>query len=204
MTQAVYLALLGYLAGLGVSLLLFGVGPRGDRSADGPARRRIPQPSWADPGDVRLLGMPGRARLTSADPANCSLMAKSPTMSDRFRYRPRILARDRRSPSPGPWARSWRSDAEGVSYWYGEGETRSQVLFDNTIEIGRGEVVIMTGPSGSGKTTLLTLIGALRRMQQGSLSVLEQRRLGPRRARAESSCGRTSASSSSTTTSSAR
>src|SRR2546430_8518062 len=33
---------------------------------------------------------------------------------------------------------------------------------------------IMTGPSGSGKTTLLTLIGALRKMQQGSLSVLEQ------------------------------
>ncbi len=62
--------------------------------------------------------------------------------------------------------------AEGVSYWYGEGETRSQVLFDNALEIGRGEVVIMTGPSGSGKTTLLTLIGALRRMQQGSLRVL--------------------------------
>jgi putative ABC transport system ATP-binding protein len=63
--------------------------------------------------------------------------------------------------------------AEGVSYWYGEGETRTQVLFDNALEIGRGEVVIMTGPSGSGKTTLLTLIGALRRMQQGSLRVLE-------------------------------
>src|SRR5579883_1565545 len=64
--------------------------------------------------------------------------------------------------------------AEGVSYWYGEGETRAQVLFDNELEIGRGEVVIMTGPSGSGKTTLLTLIGTLRRMQQGSLKVLGQ------------------------------
>ncbi len=30
----------------------------------------------------------------------------------------------------------------------------------------------MTGPSGSGKTTLLTLIGALRRMQEGRLTVL--------------------------------
>jgi putative ABC transport system ATP-binding protein len=64
--------------------------------------------------------------------------------------------------------------AEGVSYWYGEGETRSQVLFDNALEIGRGEVVIMTGPSGSGKTTLLTLIGTLRRMQRGNLRVLQR------------------------------
>lgn len=33
----------------------------------------------------------------------------------------------------------------------------------------------MTGPSGSGKTTLLTLIGALRRVQKGEMSVLNQR-----------------------------
>jgi putative ABC transport system ATP-binding protein len=64
--------------------------------------------------------------------------------------------------------------AEGVSYRFGEGEARTQVLFDNSLEIGRGEVVIMTGPSGSGKTTLLTLIGALRRMQQGRLTVLDR------------------------------
>ncbi len=62
--------------------------------------------------------------------------------------------------------------ARGVNYAFGEGETRSQVLFENEIDIGRGEVVIMTGPSGSGKTTLLTLIGALRALQEGSLVVL--------------------------------
>jgi putative ABC transport system ATP-binding protein len=61
--------------------------------------------------------------------------------------------------------------AVGVGYWYGEGEARTQVLFDNDLEISRGEMVIMTGPSGSGKSTLLTLIGALRRMQAGSLVV---------------------------------
>lgn len=61
-----------------------------------------------------------------------------------------------------------------VNYAYGTGETRTQVLFDNNLEISRGEVVIMTGPSGSGKSTLLTLIGALRRMQEGSLDVLGQ------------------------------
>jgi putative ABC transport system ATP-binding protein len=71
-----------------------------------------------------------------------------------------------------PMAKEIAIHAEGVGYWYGEGEARSQVLFDNSLEIGRGEVVIMTGPSGSGKTTLLTLIGALRRMQKGTLTVL--------------------------------
>ena len=49
---------------------------------------------------------------------------------------------------------------------------RKQVLFDNHLEVARGEIVILTGPSGSGKTTLLTLIGALRTVQEGSLEVL--------------------------------
>jgi putative ABC transport system ATP-binding protein len=58
-----------------------------------------------------------------------------------------------------------------LDHHYGQGEGRSQVLFDNRLDIGRGEVVIMTGPSGSGKTTLLTLIGGLRSLQAGSLIV---------------------------------
>jgi putative ABC transport system ATP-binding protein len=62
--------------------------------------------------------------------------------------------------------------AQNINYFYGTGEARSQVLFENSVEIGRGEVVILTGPSGSGKTTLLTLVGALRHVQEGSLSVL--------------------------------
>src|SRR3954470_19544940 len=62
--------------------------------------------------------------------------------------------------------------AQAINYAYGIGDTRTQVLFDNNLEISRGEVVIMTGPSGSGKSTLLTLIGALRRVQEGSLMVL--------------------------------
>ncbi len=63
-------------------------------------------------------------------------------------------------------------DVEGVNHYYGEGETRKQVLFDNNLKIRRGEIVIMTGPSGSGKTTLLTLAGTLRSVQEGSLKVL--------------------------------
>ncbi len=58
-----------------------------------------------------------------------------------------------------------------LNHYYGQGEARKQVLFDNSLEVMPGEIVIMTGPSGSGKTTLLTLIGALRTVQEGSLEV---------------------------------
>lgn len=69
----------------------------------------------------------------------------------------------------------------GLSHHYGQGDTRSQVLFDNHIEIAPGEIVILTGPSGSGKTTLLTLVSGLRTVQSGSVQVLgrELRGLGP-------------------------
>lgn len=60
----------------------------------------------------------------------------------------------------------------GLNHSFGHGELLKQVLFDNYLELGRGEIVIMTGPSGSGKTTLLTLIGALRSIQDGSIRVL--------------------------------
>jgi putative ABC transport system ATP-binding protein len=63
---------------------------------------------------------------------------------------------------------------QGVCHFFGQGETRKQVLFDNHLELHPGEIVIMTGPSGSGKTTLLTLIGGLRTMQDGAIQVLGQ------------------------------
>lgn len=59
-----------------------------------------------------------------------------------------------------------------LNHVFGKGELRRQVLFSNRLELSPGEIVIMTGPSGSGKTTLLTLIGALRTVQEGSVSVL--------------------------------
>jgi putative ABC transport system ATP-binding protein len=61
---------------------------------------------------------------------------------------------------------------ESLDHFYGEGDSRSQVLFDNQIEIEAGQLVVMTGPSGAGKTTLLTLVGALRSVQQGKIEVL--------------------------------
>ncbi len=67
---------------------------------------------------------------------------------------------------------------EQVSHFYGSGALEKQILFDVSVEIGAGEIVIVTGPSGSGKTTLLTLIGALRSAQKGSVRVLGQDLVG--------------------------
>jgi putative ABC transport system ATP-binding protein len=71
---------------------------------------------------------------------------------------------------------------EDLNHFYGHGEARNQVLFDNSIEIGPGQLVVMTGPSGAGKTTLLTLVGALRSVQEGRIEVLgrDLSRLGRR------------------------
>jgi len=61
---------------------------------------------------------------------------------------------------------------ESLNHYFGEGEARNQVLFDDWIAIPAGQLVVMTGPSGAGKTTLLTLIGALRSVQEGRIAVL--------------------------------
>lgn len=68
--------------------------------------------------------------------------------------------------------------AQGLSHYFGTGELRKQVLFNNDLSVYPGEILIMTGPSGSGKTTLLTLFGALRSVQEGNLEVLGQSLVG--------------------------
>lgn len=65
-----------------------------------------------------------------------------------------------------------------LNHFFGKGQLRKQVLFDVNLDIGAGEIIIMTGPSGSGKTTLLTLIGGLRSAQEGSLLVLNKEMCG--------------------------
>jgi putative ABC transport system ATP-binding protein len=61
---------------------------------------------------------------------------------------------------------------QALNHFYGEGQSRNQVLLDNSITVLPGELVVMTGPSGAGKTTFLTVVGALRSVQAGRVEVL--------------------------------
>jgi len=60
----------------------------------------------------------------------------------------------------------------GVNYSFGRGQAQKQILFDVSLKVYPRELIILTGPSGAGKTTLLSLIGALRALQDGNITVL--------------------------------
>ncbi len=68
-----------------------------------------------------------------------------------------------------------------VNYTFGSGETATPVLMDINLTARAGEVVILGGPSGCGKTTLLTLIGGLRKLQQGQIEIWDEAAGAPRR-----------------------
>lgn len=59
-----------------------------------------------------------------------------------------------------------------VNHWFGEGEARRQAIHDVSFEVRRGSLTVLSGPSGCGKSTLLTLVGCLRRVQEGSVRLL--------------------------------
>ena len=199
--QGVYLALLGYLAGLAVSLLLFrwvheATGLPLDLSRNDPLVilllsivMCVLSGAYAGASSCRLI-------LPSFSPERCFL---NPIMTETGTYSTLTSVAVMQPARADVVIR-----AAEVNYAYGTGETRTQVLFDNDLEISRGEVVIMTGPSGSGKSTLLTLIGALRRMQEGSLEVLDHDLSNATETGSGASSARTSVSSSSSTTCSAR
>lgn len=58
-----------------------------------------------------------------------------------------------------------------VSYGYGEGEKRLQILEHADLVVAPGELVALVAPSGAGKSTLLHLGGLLERPQTGEVSI---------------------------------
>jgi len=58
-----------------------------------------------------------------------------------------------------------------VSKWYQMGEVRVTALNKVSLDIGKGEFVVVLGPSGSGKTTLLNMIGALDVPSEGTARI---------------------------------
>ena len=56
---------------------------------------------------------------------------------------------------------------QSVNKYYGT----HQVLRDCSLEVARGEVVVVCGPSGSGKSTLIKCVNALEPVQSGRIAV---------------------------------
>jgi glutamate/aspartate transport system ATP-binding protein len=56
---------------------------------------------------------------------------------------------------------------DNVSKWYGA----VQVLKDVSLNVAKGEVVVVCGPSGSGKSTLIKCINGLEPYQHGALRI---------------------------------
>ena len=62
-----------------------------------------------------------------------------------------------------------------VSMTYGSGAAAVRAVRQVSLDIRRGELLLLMGPSGSGKTTLLQMIGGLLHPTQGSIVCGEQR-----------------------------
>jgi len=64
--------------------------------------------------------------------------------------------------------------ADGLTKWFGEGETKTTAVNGVSFEAEFGEMFYIEGPSGSGKTTLLSLISGILRPNSGSVQVEEK------------------------------
>jgi putative ABC transport system ATP-binding protein len=69
-------------------------------------------------------------------------------------------------------------NVRGLNHWFGAGEARKQAIFDVDLKVVRGSLTVLMGPSGSGKTTVLTLMGCLRDVQEGSITLLGHELMG--------------------------
>ena len=79
-------------------------------------------------------------------------------------------------------------EARGLTRTYHVGERLLTVIDGVSLDVGRGEFLVITGPSGSGKTTLITLLSGLDRPDAGTvrldgreLTALTEEQLAPLR-----------------------
>ncbi len=68
--------------------------------------------------------------------------------------------------------------AQGLSKVYRTGEVEVVALSEVSLEIARGEFVVLLGPSGSGKSTLLNILGGLDVPTSGEVSFADHRLTG--------------------------
>lgn len=61
-----------------------------------------------------------------------------------------------------------------LSRSFGQGETRTTVLHDVSIELFSGQITLLMGPSGSGKTTLLAILSGLLHPDNGRVLAMGQ------------------------------
>jgi putative ABC transport system ATP-binding protein len=61
--------------------------------------------------------------------------------------------------------------AEGLSKWFGDGQTRNYAVREVSLSASFGEMLYIVGPSGSGKTTLLSMISGILRPNSGNVWV---------------------------------
>jgi putative ABC transport system ATP-binding protein len=61
-----------------------------------------------------------------------------------------------------------------LSRSFGQGETKTTVLHDVSIELFSGQITLLMGPSGSGKSTLLAILSGLLRPDGGRVLALGQ------------------------------
>ena len=62
-------------------------------------------------------------------------------------------------------------EIKGIKKYFGEGESRVEVLKGIDIGIEKGEICVLLGPSGSGKSTLLNIIGGIDSADEGYISI---------------------------------